>query len=97
MEQQFEKKGWYKRIEKPDFTWGDNYVLYINVYDYKPNTDNPIRDCESIMYNGRYYKEQSQRSGKGWQLLTDLSEIAQYLPQNHPDLQQNSLISLEIW
>jgi hypothetical protein len=77
-ESQFIVGKWYKRTcsnLKP------GYVTWL-----KCSSANPFKDSEHIFFEGTHViEERKGRTRNNWKLLTDLSEIQQYLPEGHPD------------
>ena len=84
----------FMKIYKPQFIVGQwyktkkYYVKCIKHINGKMTCSNLIRNDEFRDFKNSYYTFESDiPSGYKWELLTDLSEIQEFLPQGHPDKQ----------
>lgn len=85
--------GWTPEKEKPKFEIGKWYKINNNWYakfDTIHNSGELWRFSNSITASGIYQKNfgQIEKDKVSIDLLTDLSEIQQYLPNDHPDKQK---------
>lgn len=84
---------WYKNLTEKG---------YYGKFKSLKESENRFECSEYICLEEKTYDGKDKNiwfyNSDGHQLLTDLSKIAHLLPSNHPDLQQNSLISnIQIW
>ena len=88
---------WYKRVEEEGYLYQPEYVYYVKCNSTNKKEKGILNYSERINFGGThiYYNNYCETSDF---IQVDLSEIQQYLPENHPDLiKKDTFVLPEKW